>query len=153
MDSAREPIVQRVVNSLETMSEGAGYCYDYKGTSRWRLTPPPSAGWPHLTVLDDSEEQDEQTVQRIWRRLRIAVGGWHLVQSSKSDEPARAGTRMISDIERRLLADRTWGGLAVDTMLIDNNLDVTEAGKPNVLCQVRAEIRYRTTENDSIQAV
>jgi hypothetical protein len=151
VDSVREAIVERVLEAAAAMHSGAGATYDWKGASRWRLTPPQSAGWPYATVLDDHEDQNEQAVPIISRRLRITLGGWHVVRAAKSDGPATAGTRMIADFEHMLLSDRTWGGLAVDTMLIDNDLDVSEAGEPNVLCQVRAEIRYRTHQKDTTE--
>ena len=78
-DPAREQLLSYLETTLQRMSSGRGFFYDWKGCQRWILMPPANAGWPYCSLIDMREAVSEHTQNRLHRRLDIAVGGWHSV--------------------------------------------------------------------------
>lgn len=142
-DSGREQITEDIVHALDTATGGH---FGYGSTMRWRIWPPES--YPSRVVLDEEEVFDVETEGLLGRRLAIRVVSWHSVAFGKSDEPAKAASRLIADTMRDVMADRTRHDLAVDTLYAGSDKFITKAGKPNVLVEVRFAVVYRTSQTD-----
>lgn len=135
------------------MHSGRGFNYDWKGGDRWVIEPPSNAGFPYYSLLDVREDVTELAHNRLHRKLAIALGGWHRVQLTRSDGPAQAATRLISDFERLLMWDRSQGGNAIDTHLTGSEVQVNPAIQPSVFVEVTAMIQYRTNIEEPTEAL
>lgn len=151
MASTRELICENLIDTYRGMTQGAGYCRDWKGFSRHLLAEEPPEK-PALAVIDPHEDVSALAYPLHDRSLDIEVRGLHDVPATRDNNPSRAGTEMIEDIERASMVDPTRGGLAVDTELKGSDKFPGWPGLDNVSVVVYLRIRYRTTHTDPSEA-
>lgn len=60
------------------------------------------------------------------------------------DAPGRMGEELLTVVKRRLLEDRSWGGLAIDTKVVGSELDLMTYSDRAVVgvCVIEVQFRY-----------
>lgn len=145
-ESIRERIVDHVGDALAAITAGASYWYTPASVFRYNLPNVDAMAFPTLVVLDPDEKVERRTQPLAHRTLSLTVVGVHM--ASLVDSPDRVARRLLADIQKCVLADRTRGGLAVDTHEVANRVVVQGPNEPEVIVEVDFEVMYRTGLGD-----
>ena len=148
----KEQIVQAIVTALEAISLENGYHTDVSSVVRPRRTgenfAPADKG---VAVLQDAEYREEDAdlcgnPPAIGWRLPISCD--LVVRHSEHDETPmdQVLNTFESDVSKCLMADPTWGGLAIDTELGRTEYPAPSAGVEGLTQWV--EVIYRVDEDD-----
>jgi hypothetical protein len=88
---------------------------------------------------------DKFPFQERW----LTVGFQFRVTVNRGDEkPGVMAERLLTVVERVVLANPTWGGLAIDTRLQSNENDMVDYGDKSVQGALFAEVHYRHSHLD-----
>ena len=143
MPSIRENIIQDLKQTLEDMSTGAGYHYDWADV--W-LFPPKNYGHPWALISENGEQQADLVFPKIERVLEVEITASHRVLTSSDDAPSTSARQLIADIERAVLQDNTRGGNAKDTRPVRTEPPILAADAVAVVCVF--EVVYHTNRKD-----
>jgi len=144
MPSIRENIIQDVKQTLEDMSAGAGYHYDWEHV--YLFPPSQIHAYPSALVSENGERQADLAYPKIERVLEIEIYGIHRVITSVADAPSTSARQLIADLERALMQDPTRGDNAVDSRLLRTEPPLL--GDDWVQVVVVIEVVYHTSRTD-----
>jgi len=143
LPSIRENIILDLKQTLEDMSEGAGYHYDWEDV--W-LFPPKNYGHPWALISENTERQIDLVYPKIERVLEVEIAASHRVLTSSADAPSTASRALIADLERAVMQDPKRAGNAVDTSLVRTDPPILAADAVGVVVVI--EIKYHTNRKD-----
>ena len=144
MPSIRENIIQDLKQTLEDMSVGAGYHYDWKDV--WLFPPARINAHPSILLSENGELQTDLVYPKIERTLEIELYAVHRVLTSTADAPSTSARMLIADMERAVLQDPTRGGNAVDTQLLRTEPPLLGDDAAHVITVI--EVVYHTNRQD-----
>lgn len=143
MSSRRQLIVDDLVAALESMSEGAGYNFDWAEWWKWKQVE--FSSHPSGMVIELRETVRDLVYPKLERVLSISCEAEHFIPTDYYDKPTDTARMMIEDIERAVLADPTRGANAVDTRPTGNEMVI---GDESVFVMVDLEVVYHTNRQD-----
>jgi len=83
----------------------------------------------------------------ITRTLQVGIE--YRITINRGDEvPALAAERVLEVVERAVLQNTTWGGLAIDTQLVGNDTDLTNYADRTVFGVLVCRVQYRHGQRD-----
>jgi len=106
----------------------------------WRDTPLQATELPGLIYRDRTETKDFLTFGRNYRRLTLEIE----VFGSTADEIREA----IADIETVIYNDETWGGLALNTQLNTNEMEIDQKENYFAASRIYMIVNFTTVKND-----
>ena len=144
--TVRERILSNIQLSLSTMRAGVdGYTTTFDVVKRRPLTRSELTYNASASVVDMAEKKDQmigvyrcRLVVGIEFYVRLALGDVHLIE----------GTRVVGDVERRLLEDLTCGGNSLNLIASSNELDGAVGGERIVAGIAYFEIVYHHLAQD-----
>lgn len=158
MSSVREQIVADIEASLRRMTTGAGYHFDWRRFYRWQVVAQPDES-PAVRILDTEDLVEDDAAGLLHRRLSVELLASHQAADwSQPDDdedgvaPGTLASWLIEDLERAVMADRTRGGLAVDTDIVSTDKTVEQSAAPMVWASVVLDVFYRCPASDPATA-
>lgn len=141
-DSIRQQIVAAVVTRLKTITTANGYNTEVgaSNVSDW-LTASASQSDTVTVSVEDADERSEQIVSSVQLHeldVKIAAG---IRGGANAPQDAR---NLLADFHKCIGVDRTWGGLAQDTLPGESRLQAEQADKKIGLVELTVTIKYRT---------
>lgn len=144
MDSKRQLICSAVDARLRTILVSGGYNTDLgENVFEWRATPFEINGLPAMDWRDISEVDSNASTGR---------DGYHnhaltfqlRVLTAKGKTTANEIREILADIVKAVSVDQTWGGLAIRTDPVSNEMEVEEAERIIGGITVTLTITYQT---------
>lgn len=144
-DSKRQKIMDKIDERLKTITGAPTYEVNF-GSRVFDFRPVPiqDSELPAI-VYRDSEEAVEPISGNDLETHSLTV---EIEAVAASATPSRQARKMLADIVKAIKTDRTWAGLAIDTRLISQGLDVEQEQKAIGAITVRIEVIYRTNALD-----
>ena len=87
-------------------------------------------------------EKYSDTFPFIVRNLRVAIE-FRVTVNRDDPAPGQLAEQVLTVIERVVIANRDWGGLAVETKFQDNEIDMPTYGDKTVMGVLWVEVQYR----------
>lgn len=147
--SVRTSIIDLLIARLEGIDGTGAYTNSVAEVLPEPADPNNQQLFPFLYVNENREVYEQGPIQSpagfLSRRLGFVVGGW----ITDAAAPARASALLLADTELALLSgDHSLGGLAVDIILLSNEM-VADTNRPDLSgFFLEAEVWYRTRHND-----
>lgn len=140
----REQILEQIVTTFRGLDGTDPYWSTLVAVRRGKARPDDLSTLPRAYVTE-GEETITPDMPSLDRTLLVQVEAW--LRSSENDLPTLAN-RMLADLERILTADPTRGGLALETILVEDRIETDE--DPGTLAAVvaRFSVRYFTAYGD-----
>lgn len=79
--------------------------------------------------------------------LQVALE-FHSAGNQGDLAPGLIAERTLTAIERIVYTNRTWGGLAIDTLDVGNEIDLTSYASRAIMGVFKMQVRYRHSEGD-----
>lgn len=141
-------IDQNVVATLAAITVANGYQTDVLAVLEGLITPD-GQPTPFLCVHRPEPETYEELAYPLITRMRTyRIFGCVQAQEGAGHGREAEIEKLLADLEKALLADRTRGGLAVDTRLLSNQVWTDEPGEPWNEVQLAVRVHYRTKRGD-----
>lgn len=99
-----------------------------------------------VAAFDTTESKTANTYPVV--RCRIQVAFQILVQVRKDENPTTKLNLAFAEIERLIKTDRTYGGLAIDTIVTGSNTDIEYMYDKVIEGTLFMEVEYRHHSND-----
>lgn len=146
-DSLREQIFAEVAAQLALIKPENGYETSIgAGAFRWRVTEIGSEELPCHTV-SDPESKTSNEVSRIHSHdTTFEVAAFDL--KPEAIRVDQQGRKMLADLWKAIGVDRTWGGLAIDTLPVGDEMTVEHTDRTYVGVKVKFRVLYRTLRFD-----
>lgn len=138
MSVLRQDIVSAIKSRFAALTTGGGYHNTLTG--KVFLFFGRTAEAETLIDVRDTTQRIEDLSGTKWNRT-MSVSINITVVGGTSDELGRA---LIEDMYHAIGTDRTWGGLAIETVALGDSLDVEQEEKRVTGATVNIEILYRT---------
>lgn len=106
----RENILANIVTTLQAVNGTGGYNYKLNHVERARLTKFDGI-YPAAFVFEETDAPVEEYDSTIVRKLTVTVEAW--IESTSSI--SQGINKLLADIEKAMMTDRTRGGHAIDT--------------------------------------
>lgn len=139
----RDSIVDALVDRLEDISIANGYQTDFEHVEAWKVTPWQDADLPGLTVKDLSDEPLNEvsrgTMNKILHGLLVRI---ELACSGST--PVATIRKMIGDVMDAIRQDETFGGLAIQTSWLGDEIAVEQEERTVTGANIALRIDYRT---------
>ncbi len=149
-DSIRERILVNLSGAASSVTQDAGYAVDMRTVDRCRREPFQNHEYPATNIFEGPErKQDGPTgLTTCFLQAILEISVWD------SKALSVAANRAMASVVKAVLADRTRGGLAIDTEETGNKmfLDETDPNRPIGGFRVEFTIEYRHAENDPFSA-
>lgn len=148
--SVRTDILDAIKLRLEGIDGTGAYENTVRKVHRQPINVASVQNFPVLVINENRELYQAGPVQtaagHLSRRVGFIVGGW---VNSKAN-PAEAVALLLADVELALLgpSDHSLGGLAVDIILVSNDMLADQANPDISGFLLEAEVQYRTPHND-----
>ena len=144
-DSKREQIIQALIGRLATISTANGYETGLGAKVARGLREVPKKDELPAIVLREGKATTNATVNAGFdtTTLRIELAARDRFQEGVENAYGRAN-KMLADLTKALGVDPTFGGLAIDTMLIENNIGVEDKGFSIAAIDASVDIKFRT---------
>lgn len=84
----------------------------------------------------------------IARQMRVAIE-FRITVNKGDPSPHSFGEDLLEVVERVVLKDRHWGGLVLDTKLLNNEIDTQTYSDRSVAGVLFIEVHYRHSRDDS----
>ena len=150
MPSSRENVIRNLQATLESMSEGTGYRFDYHRFYLEFIDRNPDK-FPSGMVEVGRESVEARAYPLLERSLEFLVHSVHMAHRDAQDTPSSIASMMIEDVERAVMQDVTRGGNAFETMVTYNERIQVE--EPAVYVIVGIQVKYRTNLTDPASVV
>ncbi len=152
----RAPILERirqdVLAALRAVTKTNGYTFNCTADTRKQNGPEPR---DLLLVLyqANTNTTDTPALRRNERFQRFSVDCYSIIgeQDAEVIDADERLNHLQADVEKALAADRTRGGLAIDTHIRDPEL-FTHLGDATEGVTVNVDVHYRTNEDDPYKA-
>lgn len=147
--SRRETIMAAVLTRFQGITVANGYNTNL-GTyaALWDTATKMPEGQTLALSIEDRTERPEQAKSGIHMHTIGVVCAFAAISST----PAVTARSIVADITNAIRTDRTWGGVAFETIPGPNEFDVFHMDKLLVVGEVSFEIQYRTTSWNPYQA-
>lgn len=152
-DTYRERILAYIEDHFKSQKQGAPGPDPYSLT--WSMVDRADLGdiafgkAYALSIFD----QTETTVQGVstldgvtTKTLRVSLE-WHAMLEAKQ-RPSTEGNRIMGDVIRRMLEDDTFGGLAIMTVEVGNELIIENQNDRQIEGSVFFDVLYRHSRRD-----
>lgn len=127
MDSKRQLICSAVDARLKTILTSAGYNSDLgKNVFEWRPTPLEINELPAVNWRDISEGDSNASAGTIGYHNHTLTFELRVL-TAKGKTTAKEIRAILADIIEAISIDQTWGGLAIRTDPVSNEMEVEEA--------------------------
>ena len=150
------PVRTSIIGNLKTALAGITVAGGYLTTVRAVLEGlQPQGEQPSPFVLvwqPEPETYVEISSSKVERTLALEVSGVLECQEGAGSGPRAEAEKLLADMEKAILADRTRGGYATDTQLTRNQVFDAEPGLPWVQVSLGVRIKYRTNRTDPFTA-
>ena len=144
------PIRQRIKDNVKTavltVTVGNGYNQtieevwsDQKGQLQIK-------GYPAVSLVDRGD-QDKRLVQGIYE-ARMLLEVRSVIEDFDRDTREPALAQLAADVQKVVMLNETWSGLAVQTLVQSADLHTNDASDPYGVLLLMIEVLYRTVEND-----
>ncbi len=142
-DSLREQIFDAISTRLSGILIAGGYNTDIGLRAyKWRVTPFAETELPAHSI-SDPEDTIETKVSRIHdHTLTVEVVALDKKPAAVSVD--QHGRKMLADIWKAIGVDRTFGGLAFDSLPVADELVVEHSDNLRVGAKVKFNVRFRT---------
>lgn len=137
---------QKIMDALSTrmatiLTTGGYYTNIGAKVSTWRAKPYATAELPAINIRDLKEtiEAREQPMAYHYRSLDVELQV--VCNSATSDTTVR---QMITDVEKAIGTDPTFGGLAIDTEALGDEINVKQEENLISGATISIQILYRT---------
>ncbi len=138
----RQQLIEAVRDRFKTIRIANGYETDLGASvTVWSVTPITSRELEGIDLRDTSDKYEKKITRHVDHRLRIDVE-FHAKREENTAAYLRKG---ISDINAAIGGDSKWGGLALATQIIGDEMIIDKTDKTVGGVQVQLEIEYRTT--------
>lgn len=137
MASKRERIVQAIMTKLATVAGVDGRVY------RSQADPNPRELTPFVTVEWTNEQSSPDAVQLLGRVLTVAVSVY-----TRGDGPDTLADDILVSAHQKITADPSLGGLAIDVVLDDANVEILAADLPAARVTHNYSVKYRHKYED-----
>lgn len=104
---------------------------------------------PALSLYPESDTIRERPNDRVERELVIRVVA--IARATTSEAPELQADRLLVAAHQALMADVTFGGLALGLRELDCEWDIEDADATACAIPARYEVRYRTLASDLTQ--
>lgn len=148
--SIRTQILDAIVGRLEGINGSGAYQNTVRVVHRQPVNVASEQNFPFLVINENRELYQAGPVQtpagHLSRRLGFVIGGW----VNDEADPAEAVALLLADVELALLgpSDHSLGNLAVDIILISNDMLADQANPAISGFLLEVEVQYRTPHND-----
>lgn len=158
--SRREQILVAMETQLKTIEAGkpAGkspntYTYTIPSVQRWEQKGQSQAERPFIVIVPSTEEKLEDTFAQTECTLIIDLQVWatHDYDNMSTIATDTYINGLLSDVEKALTADRSWGGLADETHITGNAMFEDDTGQmfAGVIIEVEVKYKHRTDDPDA----
>lgn len=155
-DSVQESIVKKIVAALATITTANGYSNTIASVQRFMLSGIDLITVPTILVKEGecSVEKELSAYPYIRRRMELV-----LVPITRHDEVADTRSSaeilnsLVADVEQCIIADRTCGGLAIQTDPPSYLETELEANEPHLSKALRFEVVYEHVHNNPYSQV
>jgi len=139
--SIRQGILDAVRTRLGRIRKANGYRTDIgANVLEWQTAPVPSADLPAISFRDAENEIAEWTMRE--RDNRVAV----VIEAFGRDVPPSTVRQYVEDIYAAIAVDETWGGLALVTEPVSDEIEFRTAEEGVGRATVRILIEYQTAK-------
>jgi hypothetical protein len=136
MSSVRSRILSNIVESIKPIiGTGEGYVRDVRLVRLPALAPPFR---PIAEIWTGLEKKEEDQSFATFCSLEVSV---NVHASTRGNIESEAST-FISSVERALLADKYRGGLAFDTIAVENEIIADDLSKPEYTVSMLFIVNY-----------
>jgi len=144
--SVRERILQNIEAALRTIVEGDVYNFTVRQVERTRVTPLlENLEFPALFIFEMPERLTQGPNPLMTKELVIVIQAW--IRSGDDDLSVQVNG-LLADLEVALLADKTRGGLAVDTLFSEHSIYLDTPIDVLAATHTIFTVHYRTVEGD-----
>lgn len=146
MPSIREQILSAIVARLNTIGTSGGYqSTPPEGwATRISLAGPP-VGHPNAFVYRSFENIRDNALQLVECDLSVVID---VVTTAEGDGIEPELDPYVSDVQRAVMLDPTWGGLAIDTFLRSTVSFPPPVNLNEYAVTVNIEVQYRHSRTD-----
>lgn len=143
--SLRRQIIEKIAEAARAMREPE-YTLEFSKVSFGPLDEGDNKRRYTLGIVPQREEYSD-LFPLIVRNLRIALE-FRITMNKGDEAPGLAAEEMIADLESMVLANRSWGGLAVETDLVENEIDLDNYQDRTVFGVLIISVQYRHSQRD-----
>ena len=145
-ESIRERILSDLTAAVSGVTQAAGYAIDIRTVGRVRREPYQAHEYPAVNLLEGPERKQAgpTALTTCFMPVVLEISVWD------KNALAVAANRAMAAVIKATLADRTRGGLAIDTEETGNKMfvDETDPTRPIGGFRVEFTIEYRHAESD-----
>ena len=150
-DPIRERILEQLAGTARGVTKVAGYEIDVRTVERVRRQSYHSHEYAAVNLLEGEERKTSSPghLATCYLPVYMEISVWSAVNL------ASAANKAMAAVVKGVLADRTRGGLAVDTKEVGNRmfLDETDPTRPIGGFRVELSIEYRHVANDPYTSI
>lgn len=73
---------------------------------------------------------------------------FRVTQNVGDDTPQTMAERCLTVVKNCVLRNKTWGGLAIDTQLVDSDVDLVSFGDKSIVGVLSVAVKYRHSQSD-----
>lgn len=152
-DSIREQIIKKVKAQLATITVANGYKNTIASVQRFKQTGQVTKDVPYLIIHEGPDEPEDGPVagagSLTTRKLEISVEvGMRHDEAADARSSEEIVNTLREDLERALMANRTWDGLARDTAPLRHGPIIGLEGQPDLTCYAETTLTYRHRATD-----
>lgn len=142
-ESIKEQILAAVATAIGAIDGTGGYQTNLVGKVYRDYQAPVQVDEDLAVIVKDRGEADRRHLRLVYEHVLTV----ELEAVANEQDPAQLNKllgRLCADVERKVAATETWGGLAVRTYVTESRVAVSEASNPVGVGVVTLEIWYRT---------
>ena len=138
-DTIREQIIASMITRFQTIKKTAGYKNDLGDSiHHLRETNFETAELPALNIVDRSNNIEHFSCSQFENALDVDLE----VKVASGTTTFKTAYSIIEDVYRAIAADDTWGGLAIDTRPVSDEIDGEHADQVVAAITIRIEVKY-----------
>lgn len=150
-ESIREQILAAVQTALAAIDGTGGYQTSLAGKVYRDYQIPAQVDEDLAVVVLDRGDVKRRHLRLVYENVLTV----ELRCVANEGDPAQLNKllgRLLADVERKVAATETWGGLAVRTFVLDARPSLNEAAMPTGVAFASLQIWYRTSLTDPYAA-
>lgn len=145
--TVREDILANIQSSLQGITTISGYANTIKSVQRWDDGGKSTVEIPFITISEGAEEKDPAPHPLYTCRLPVYLE----VETRKGSDTRKMSVilnSLLGDVEKAIMADRTRGGNAQNTVLKNNSQYTAVDGMPSAGIIIEIEVVYQHRQDD-----
>ncbi|MBI5050538.1 MAG: hypothetical protein HZC11_06665 [Nitrospirae bacterium] len=150
METIRERILANIKTTLEGITQGNGYNFDFASQTvqRWSMHGNTPVDIP-MIIITPGDELEEPSVHPFSEcTLSIFLSVFYINDKNDAVPTDTYLNRLQGDIKKVVLLDHTRGGEAIDTDIVSTSPFVTTEGQHYAGLVIELKVKYRHLRND-----